>query len=173
MVFALGCRDDHGTTPPPPVVPPPAPQASQYPSPALKPEQVVRVVTEAMGHNDTPEANAGIATAFAFASPGNRQVTGPLERFIPMVKSELYLPLIDYVKIDYAPIRVEGDSAQELVTVIDEDGQPAAFLWILSRQTEGEYKDCWMTDGVTRLGAEPAPPEPKERKPPEPPEIRA
>ncbi|MGB7158130.1 MAG: DUF4864 domain-containing protein, partial [Tepidisphaeraceae bacterium] len=136
------------------------------------PEEVVRLVTEAMGHNDTPAADAGITTAFAFASPGNKQITGPLARFVPMVKTPLYKPLLDYAKIEYAPIRVEGDYAEQLVTVTDERGEPAAFLWVLSRQAEGDFEDCWMTDGVTRLGAEPIPPEPKERKERKAPEIR-
>jgi hypothetical protein len=157
-----GCRDDGSpTTPPPPVVPPPAPtaKASATPSPTLKPDEVVRLVTEAMGRNDAPAADTGIATAFAFASPGNRQVTGPLARFVPMVKSPTYEPLLTYTTIEYAPIRVD-------------EGMPAAFLWSLSRQTAGEFKDCWMTDGVIRIGVEPLPPSPKEIKQREAPDIR-
>lgn len=166
MVIALGCHDDR-STPPPPVVPPPAPTAAMAPSPSLKPEQVVRIVTEALGHNDSPTTDAGIAQAFAFASPGNRQIVGPLARFVIVVKDPMYRALIDYVKIDYAPIRVQGDTAQQLVSVVDEDGEPAAFLWILARQAEGEFKDCWMTDGVTRLGAGEMPPQPPQRPQPE------
>ena len=165
VLISLGCRDEQPTVPPPPVTPPPSPTASaQQPSPTLKPEQVVRLVTEAMGRNDTPARDAGIAVAFAFASPGNKTVTGPLERFAPMVKSPMYQPLIDYAKIDYAPIQVEGDHAEQLVTVTDENGEPAAFLWILTRQRDGDFKDCWMTDGVTRVGVEPLPPAPQERR---------
>jgi hypothetical protein len=172
MVFAVGCHDDH-STPTPPVVPPPAPTAAMAPSPSLKPEQVVRIVTEALGHNDSPTTNAGIAQAFAFASPGNRQVVGPLARFVLVVKDPMYRALIDYVKIDYAPIRVQGNVAQQLVTVVDDDGEPAAFLWILARQTDGEYKDCWMTDGVTRLGAEDIAPDPDQRRQQQqPPDLR-
>jgi hypothetical protein len=172
MVGSTSCRDDHGTTPPPPVTPPPAPTARAAPSAKLAPDEVVRLVTEAMRHNDSPAADTGIATAFAFASPGNRQVTGPLARFVPMVKSPMYGPLLNYVKIEYAPVRVQGDYAEQLVKVSDEDGVPAQFLWILSRQTHGEFKGCWMTDGVTRLGAEPTPPDPQQREEQEAPQIR-
>ena len=172
MGCSLGCRDDHGTTPPLPVTPPPSPTAKASPSPTLKPEEVVRLVTEAMGRNDSPAADTGIATAFAFASPGNKQVTGPLARFTPMVKSPMYDPLINYATIEYAPIRVEGDHAEQLVKVSDVDGMPAQFMWILTRQADGEFKGCWMTDGVTRLGIEPTPPDPKQRQEQEAPEIR-
>jgi hypothetical protein len=151
---------------PEPAQPPvaPVPTAATQPSPQLTPEQVVRLVTEAMGHNDTPAADAGIATAFAFASPGNRHATGPLARFVPMVKHPTYAPLLDYATIEYTPIRVVGDYAEQLVTVTDKQGNTAAFLWILSRQVDGEYEDCWMTDGVTRLGIEPVPPDPNQRR---------
>jgi hypothetical protein len=32
--------------------------------------------------------------------------------------------------------------------VVDTNGHAAYFVWQLSRQKEGELKDCWMTDGV-------------------------
>lgn len=175
MVLLAGCRDDRGspTTPPPPVVPPPAPTAnSATPSPALRPEEVVRLVTEALGRNDSPAADTGIATAFAFASPGNRQVTGPLTRFVLMVRSPMYEPLLSYATIAYAPIRLDGDRAEQLVSVTDADGKPAAFLWSLSRQSSGAFKDCWMTDGVIRIGVDPFPASPKEIRAHEAPEIR-
>jgi hypothetical protein len=158
---AAGCGD--GRTPVAPAAAPTTTQA-KGPSPLLKPEEVVRVVTEAMGRNDTPTADAGIATAFAFASPGNKQATGPLARFIPMVKSPAYRPLLNYAKIEYGPVRVEGDYAEQLVTVTDAAGDLAAFLFTLSCQADGDYEDCWMTDGVSRVGLEPIPPDPKERR---------
>ena len=162
LLAAAGCRDER-TSPAASVAPPPTAQA-KGPSPQLEPEEVVRVVTEAMGRNDTPTTDAGIATAFAFASPGNKQVTGPLARFIPMVKSPAYRPLLNYAKIEYGPVRVDGDYAEQLVTVTDAAGDPAAFLFTLSCQAEGDYEDCWMTDGVSRVGLEPIPPDPKERR---------
>ena len=185
LLIGWGCREDQPAVPPPsvptpPVTPPPSPTVrigaagpTTQPRPTLEPGEVVRLVTEAMGRNDSPKADAGIATAFAFASPGNRQMTGPLERFAPMVRHERYAPLLNYKTIEYGPVRVSGDFAEQVVTVTDASGSAAAFLWTLSRQPEGDYEGCWMTDGVTRLGAEPIPPEPKHRHQPQhPPEIR-
>ena len=57
------------------------------PKPELTPEQVVEIQVEALRKNDVPTPDAGIATTFRFASPGNRKVTGPLERFAPIVKA--------------------------------------------------------------------------------------
>lgn len=157
LTVLAGCHDDQAL--PPPVTPVPAP-TTQFsgPAPTLTPEQVVRTVTEAMGENDTPQKDAGIATAFAFASPGNKQTTGPLARFITMVNHPLYAPLLNYAAIEYGPIRIEGDHAEQVVTVKDDTGAAAGFLFILTRQGEGEYEDCWMTDGVSRLGVAAMPP---------------
>ncbi|MSV29914.1 MAG: hypothetical protein EXQ52_14390 [Bryobacterales bacterium] len=61
----------------------------QDPGPALTPAEVVRTQITALRNNDKPRKDAGIATAFRFASPGNRAATGPLDRFILMVKGPL------------------------------------------------------------------------------------
>ena len=48
------------------------------PSPEWTPAEVIRMQVEALQNNDTPSPDTGIATAFRFASPGNRAATGPL-----------------------------------------------------------------------------------------------
>ena len=57
------------------------PEAAALPQPTAdqQPEDVVRIVIEALAHNDKPYADAGIATTFAFASPANKINTGPLQ----------------------------------------------------------------------------------------------
>ena len=52
------------------------------PSAELAPEEVVAAQLHALRQNDPANRDAGIRIAFRFASPGNRQVTGPIERFI-------------------------------------------------------------------------------------------
>ncbi len=122
--------------------------ALSKPNPKLPPERVIKTIIEALGHNDEPYPDAGIATTFNFASPGNRQLTGPLERFTPMIKSPAYRPLIEYLKVDYGSIVIDGAEAQQMVTVTSEDGDTNAYVFILKRQSDGEFKGCWMTDGV-------------------------
>ena len=60
------------------------------PDPSHEPEQVVEIQLDALAANDTPEANAGIKTAYNFASPANRRSTGPLDRFVRMVEGPQY-----------------------------------------------------------------------------------
>src|SRR5438309_2031919 len=70
------------------------PTTTMEPSPQLTPDQVVRVQMEAMKHNDRPAHDAGIAKTFKFASPQNREQTGPLDKFIAMVKNPVYAPML-------------------------------------------------------------------------------
>ena len=54
------------------------------PNPNLTPEDVIRIQVEALQNNDSQDT--GIEITFRFASPANRQLTGPLNRFKRMVR---------------------------------------------------------------------------------------
>ena len=128
---------------------PAAPVASgPAPSPAMSPAEVVRAVTEAMRHNDSPGPDSGIATAFRFASPANRMQTGPLERFIPMVKNPAYAALLNCTAVELGPGDGDESHARQIVTVTTPAGNKVTYLFGLTKQTYGTYKDCWMTDAV-------------------------
>jgi hypothetical protein len=118
------------------------------PSAALAPEAVVRIQVEAMGRNDDPAPDAGIATAFRFASPGNRAATGPLARFAAMVHGPAYRDLLDFERAAYGDLHVAGDRAAQRVTLTRADGREVRYVFTLSRQRGGAYDGCWMTDGV-------------------------
>ncbi len=119
------------------------------PGPELSPDQVVKTVMEAMQQND--DHDSGIETAFRFASPGNHEATGPLERFIPMVKSPAYSPMLNFKSIEYGPLQQDGDQAKQGIRIVASDGTKVTYLFILSKQVDAPFKDCWMTDGVVRL----------------------
>jgi hypothetical protein len=124
--------------------------AQPMPSPDLTPEEVVRLQVEALQRNDEPRPDAGIATAFRFASPGNRRATGPLERFTTMVKGPVYGDMLDFARAEYGRIAVDGERAAQRVTLTHDDGRRAVYVFILSRQDGGLFDGCWMTDGVAR-----------------------
>ncbi|HEX9950474.1 MAG TPA: DUF4864 domain-containing protein [Rubricoccaceae bacterium] len=121
----------------------PAPE----PSPDLSPAEVVRIQVEALKRNDEPTPGAGIATAFRFASPGNRLATGPLPRFDRMVR-EGYPDLLGFARAEHGEPRITGDRAVVPVTLVQRDGRRVTFGFALSRQTNGAYAGCWMTDAV-------------------------
>ena len=118
------------------------------PSPEWTPAEVIRMQVEALQHNDTPSQDAGIATAFRFASPGNRAATGPLARFTDMVHGPGYRAMLDFERAEYGLIRVEGDQAAQEVTLVHDDGRRTTYLFGLSRQSGGACDGCWMTDAV-------------------------
>lgn len=134
---------------------------SLAPDPALSPADAVTAILAALrdNHADTDD---GIRTTFRFASPANQAVTGPIDRFITMVKRPPYGALVNHRAASVRPIDMDGQRAALLVTVIDRDGRRVHFLWLLSKQADGPQKDCWMTDAVS-----PARPPPDEQDDPE------
>jgi hypothetical protein len=114
----------------------------------LAPQDVVSIVINALAKNDQPYADAGIATTFAFASPGNKANTGPLEKFTRMVKSHPYAVMVNHVARDLSEVVRVGDDAYQLVALTGLDGSEVVFAFRLSRQLEGEFEGMWMTDAV-------------------------
>ena len=93
-----------------------------------------------------------------FASPGNRQVTGPIDRFAEMLLSgPPYAPLVSKSQKTIGSEVIRDDVATVVVTVRDERQQVVAFRFILARQTEGPVRGCWMTEGVMSSTSEPVP----------------
>lgn len=117
------------------------------PNPELSPDHVVRIQLEALQHND--KTDKGIEAAFNFASPSNRQYTGPLPRFIKMVRAQPYSAMLNHQSAEYEPIKISGDSAIQRVKLIGADGHSVIYTFTLSKQTEAPCKGCWMTDGVS------------------------
>ena len=120
------------------------------PDPRLTPEEVVGVVLDALRTNDRPTPDHGIAVTFAFSSPANREATGPLDRFTALVRSDPYRLMLNHRSVDRGALRVVGSVARERVVLTTENGTRVAYVFTLSRQAAGPYKDCWMTDGVVR-----------------------
>jgi hypothetical protein len=129
------------------------------PDPGLTPEQVISIQLEALKSNRDLSGDRGIAISFNFASPANRRMTGPLARFIEMVKNPLYAIMLNFERYEAAKIEIDGDVARQRVTLIDAKGNRSLFLFVLSKQKEAPYKDCWMTDVVQRVN----PPQEKPR----------
>lgn len=115
------------------------------PKPGLSPDQVVQIQLNALRHND--ERNRGIEVAFRFASPGNKLQTGPLPRFISMIRQGPYRLMLAYDNVSYHTVEVVEDMARQRVTLIGA-GRVVDYEFYLSRQAEGECAGCWMTDAV-------------------------
>lgn len=115
------------------------------PAPELSPGEVVRIQLEALRANDADDH--GIAVAFRFASPRNKASTGPLERFIRMIKAGPYRLMLHYQHASFKPVRIDGNRAVQRVTLVGR-GEIRTYVFLLSRQRDPACDGCWMTDAV-------------------------
>lgn len=115
------------------------------PTPALSPAEVVRIQLNALRNNDARDR--GIEVAFRFASPVNREQTGPLPRFISMIKQGPYSLMLAYQNVAYHPVEIAEGRARQRVTLVG-SGLVVAYEFYLSRQVDGVCTGCWMTDAV-------------------------
>jgi hypothetical protein len=121
------------------------------PGPALGPAQVVEYQVNALQHNDDPHADAGIERTFRFASPSNRKITGPLEHFVSIVKSPAYLPMINNLASSVTGMQVAGDHAKVAITITPAKGHALTYLFVLTKQHDNDFDNCWMTDSVVPI----------------------
>lgn len=120
------------------------------PSPQLAPDEVVRIQLRALQENSEARGDGGIALVFEFASPANRRTTGPLERFVEVVKAPDYRPMLNHRTARQGPLQITGNEARQRVTITDSGGETVSYLFLLSKQASEPYENCWMTDAVVR-----------------------
>jgi hypothetical protein len=118
------------------------------PDPDYGPAEVIATQVEAFADNDDPVENAGIKTAYNFASPANRRATGPLGRFTKMVQGPRYAPMIDHEEAVSGPLERDGDQAEQRLTLTGPDGRTVTYLFGVSKQSSGQFEGYWLTDKV-------------------------
>ncbi len=82
-----------------------------------------------------------------FASPDNLAITGPLEQFGHMVRSKTFRALTTPDRVLVGQTKFIDGKARVLVTLV-EGRKLSCFVWVLSKQEQPPFEDCWMTDGV-------------------------
>ena len=117
-----------------------------YPEPELKPNEVVKLQLLAMQQND--DSDFGIEVTFRFASPSNKIQTGPLKRFIRLVRNPSYRPLLNHINATFLEINIEEDFAVQDVIITTSNGERIGYRFRLSIQKGPLYPGCWMTDSV-------------------------
>jgi hypothetical protein len=121
------------------------------PAPELSPREVVRLQLEALRKNDSPREDAGIEAAFNFASPSNKRVTGPLQRFRTLFDTPAYRPMVDHRGVTLSSPQVQGRMARIAVRLTTRKGRRVRYLFQLSKQRTAPHGGCWMTDSVRRI----------------------
>ncbi|WP_318570886.1 DUF4864 domain-containing protein [Salinigranum marinum] len=118
------------------------------PDPSYSPVRVVEIQLTALADNDDPVEDAGIKTAYNFASPANRRSTGPVDRFVRMVRGPQYAPMVDHVEAVSGPMERGDGSAEQRVTLTGPGGRTVTYVFGLSKQRGGPLDGCWLTDRV-------------------------
>lgn len=117
----------------------------RHPEERLTPTDVVRLQLIALTDKDR---SRGVLQCFAFASPGNRLVTGPLARFAKMVSRPPYDLLVNADATVIGRTVEEEDNTARIFVAALRDQELETFVWILTRQSKPPYTGCWMTDSV-------------------------
>lgn len=117
------------------------------PSPDLAPKDVVEVQLRAFQLDNG--GGLGIAHAFRFASPDNRAAVGPLERFIGLMQSPAYRPMLQPANTEIRDsVLLQEDIAAVPVIIDDVEDQRFYYVFYLRRQGPGDFAGIWMTEAV-------------------------
>ena len=121
------------------------------PDPSISAKDVISIQLKALQTNNTPFEDAGIEQTWEFAHPNNRKFTGPLNNFIRMIKNPSYSMMIDHLEHNIIPVEEKETNSYYFVELTDVNGKKYGFEWTVEKVTEnGDFKDCWMTVGVSR-----------------------
>ena len=101
--------------------------------------------------NDSPEKDSGIIQTWFFAHPNNQRVTGPIERFKNMIKTDSYSMLLNHENYEIVEVyKSKGVSTFE-VTIMDKDKKYYKFKWQVEKyELDGFLKNCWLTTAVSQ-----------------------
>ena len=77
--------------------------------------------------------------AFSFAAPAIREMFGTPERFLEMVRTQ-YAPLYHARRVRFGELTLVAGEVTQQVSVIAENGVPATALYLMDRQSDGEWK---------------------------------
>lgn len=128
-----------------------ADRESTQPNVNLSPEEVMSIVVDALKNNDETKNDDGLATVFAFASPGNKSVTGPLPRFKKMIKGG-FADMLNHVRSEFGKIDIEDDTALQAVWLTNSSGKETGYVFQLGKQSGGEFDGMWLTESVWPIG---------------------
>jgi|TARA_B110000037_G_scaffold150602_1_gene169887 hypothetical protein len=119
------------------------------PNPKLQPKNVVEIQLQSLQRNDEPIPDAGIIQTWAFAHPNNRIMTGPIERFMLMIKSQNYKNMLNHRDHKIEPVLQTNDRSQFAVSITTSDDKKMTFKWELMKVQTGEFSGSWMTTSVS------------------------
>ena len=120
------------------------------PSNNIEPHQVVKIQLSGLMKNDQPTIDYGIKQTWEFAHPSNKKYTGPLPKFINMLKSESYKMLLNHIDNEVIEVFKSNSKYGFQVTILGIDKNYYKFQWVVEKYyKDGPLKDCWLTTSVS------------------------
>ena len=120
------------------------------PNNSISPKEVVRIQLSSLKDNDQGYKDSGIEQTWNFAHPNNKKVTGPLDNFKRMIKSDSYQMMIDHLNHTITEVGSSDKWAQFEVIILDKNKIYHKFNWQVEKYAlDGILKDCWMTTMVS------------------------
>ena len=117
----------------------------------IEPKKVVKIQLSALMKNDNPYKDSGIIQTWEFAHPNNQKITGPLEKFKNMIKTDSYSMLINHSNHEILEVYMSSKIATFEVTVLDNEKKYYKFKWQVEKyDREGQLKNCWLTTAVSQ-----------------------
>lgn len=126
------------------------PAALITPKPDYTPREVVEIVFDALASNDEPHANAGLATAWAFAST---EVQARREgEFLMMAMSGMYHSIFRAATREVMEVQKSDSLAAYDVTGLTRDQEPFSYRVYLNRRFAGQKAGSWLVMAIVRGG---------------------
>ena len=119
------------------------------PHPNIHPKNVIEIQLRSLQQNNKPMPDAGIIQTWAFAHPNNRLITGPIERFTLMMKSQNYKNILHHRNHKIKPVFKTSSRSQFAVSITTSSGQKMTFKWELMKVQKGKFSGSWMTTSVS------------------------
>jgi uncharacterized protein DUF4864 len=94
---------------------------------------------DAFAHDDA-------ATAYSYAAPGLKIVFTDPDNFMAMVRKS-YQPVYRHRSVEFGQMDIDGDNAQQVVTIVDNDNVVWKALYKLARQPGG----AWLINGCVLI----------------------
>jgi len=116
----------------------------------IQPHQVVKIQLTSLMKNDEPKQNNGIKQTWEFAHPNNQRYTGPLERFMVMLKGDSYKMLLNHLEHKIVELELTNNIAIYEVKVLSKNKAYYKLNWQVKKyEKNGILKGCWLTTMVS------------------------
>ncbi len=120
------------------------------PNNSISPKEVISIQLSGLKDNDLVYKDSGIEQTWNFAHPNNKRVTGPLDNFKRMIKSESYQMMINHLNHTITELGSSDKWAQFEVIILDKNKIYHKFNWQVEKYTmDGSLKNCWLTTMVS------------------------